>query len=633
MLYFCKVACTHHTPRNPKTGYFCFVDIRRDEHQVPYVSLACTTKKLQFRSTEDPKGTSTADGGFRFTVLGWPLIPKCEVNGRGQHAPTALILVSSMKVPQVDHALCSLASAAEKVSGRSASKAYTMSDAEKAFRQGLSSAHGSQVLMCWFHVTSAIRAWLMSNVVLPFKLREAFWLTKVKPDIDCLHRSLSAGEFQVKSAAIMQEWQTNGVNAITCHLDAKGRPITFGVYFEHQWIQQVSEWSAAMSPGAPVLSTNNATEKRVGLTRKHAGTAPCGAIALAKFMMSEVECWSSDPWDAAASRPIKIELWKRAYEFKKLFDTMSVRKVSLHRETFFACFGRTGDDIKSRPRISATDALRLVQIRSKLHAGEDVTYADVLFHRSGRVFGIINGVPHCTCPDFPDYRRCLHTLGHSLITGSTLPGQMKPPHCLDDMALMKGKRGSGRPQLVGGRYYKPPAPDCAEASSEDEDPNRVSKEDVRQIHKLLCEAIRKQPMSATQGAKTRPDATAADSSSHTEGVKKRPAHAMSNAKVGKVNKRPASSGAQYIKITVTTSQNGGFPSEFELQPGATVSEAVERIADLVGSNVSNIQVSDRNVRLPGPTKGFTMGAPWLSDDATQIFEDHDVLVLPHLRGG
>ena len=125
-----------------------------------------------------------------------------EVNGAGRLGPTSLIVTSSMEKVHVEHALSTVASRAEDATKRSAAKDFTMSDAEVAFREGLCSAHGSSVLMCWFHVTKAVKDWVMANTKMTKKLQEAFWLTKVKPDIDCLHRSLSPAEFDAKSAPI-----------------------------------------------------------------------------------------------------------------------------------------------------------------------------------------------------------------------------------------------------------------------------------------------------------------------------------------------------------------------------------------------------------------------------------------------
>ena len=74
-----------------------------------------------------------------------------------------------------------------------------------------------------------------------------------------------------------------------------------------------------------MLTTNNAMERRVGLTRKHAGSAPGSVVGLARFMMAEAQSWSCDPWDAWALREPTLDLWQRAFEFKKLFDTNKVR--------------------------------------------------------------------------------------------------------------------------------------------------------------------------------------------------------------------------------------------------------------------------------------------------------------------
>lgn len=537
----------------------------------------------------------------------------------------------------VKHALGNCASAAEQVSRRTASKKFCMSDAEEAFREGLSSAHGSEVLMCWFHVTQAMRKWLLAHTNLRMELRAPFWLLKVKPDIDCLHRSLNPAEFQAKSKAIMNEWGRNGVCAITYHIDGNQQPRTFTSYFKPQWIDQHNEWFAGKSLDRPCLSTNNATERRVGLTRKHAAAAPCGAKALAQWMLAEVEHLSHDSWDAGAQRPIKTELWNRAYELKKLIGTNKVRKVLRNGETFFVCLERDGSDVQARPVISKEEAMRLITIRCQLRAGSDVTYADIEFHRRGRVFGVFSGRPDCTCPAFPDYRRCLHTLGHGLFTG-----QVKAPHCLDDMPLLKGKRGPGRSLQVGGRYYKP---EDEESASSESDEDAVSKEQAAEINAFLREASRRPMQRPSDATAKKPAAHAAGlaSTASTQAqqlhspARKRASAVASTASAGAPSPskrmRQNRKGPETIIISVTTTWNAGFPSDLQLVKGCTIADAVQAIANMVEADIDRIKVTDRNVRVAAPKKGWTAGAEWMQDDGTELHENHEVLVLPKLRGG
>ena len=92
-------------------------------------------------------------------------------------------------------------------------------------------------------------------------------------------------------------------------------------------------------------------------------------------------------------------------------------------------------------------------------------------------------------------------------------------------------------------------------------------------------------------------------------------------------------GETFIKLTLTTIGTFNLPKELDVLAGTTVSEAVVQIAELLGTDVNNIKVSDRNVKMRCSIKGWAMGVPWLAGDATPIFEDHDVLVRPRQIGG
>ena len=92
-------------------------------------------------------------------------------------------------------------------------------------------------------------------------------------------------------------------------------------------------------------------------------------------------------------------------------------------------------------------------------------------------------------------------------------------------------------------------------------------------------------------------------------------------------------GKTFIKLTLTTVGTFDLPKELDVLAGTTVSEAVIQIAELFRTDVNTIKVSDRKVKMRCIIKGWVMGVPWLADDATQIFEDHDVLVRPWQIGG
>ena len=196
------------------------------------------------------------------------------------------------------------------------------------------------------------------------------------------------------------------------------------------------------------MNTNNATESKVRLARDLAGGCPSGVTQLAKFVLSQVKSWSDDEWDAFAERPVERVVWQRAVQFRKLLSTRKVCQLSHGGEILFCCFERnSASDVADRAVISKGQALHLVSLRQKLRSGDPVTYEELGIHNAGRVFGIADGRYHCTCPAFPDWRRCLHTLGHGLAAGTaTLPT------VFDQTPLSDAARGCGRPPKAGGRY-------------------------------------------------------------------------------------------------------------------------------------------------------------------------------------
>jgi hypothetical protein len=254
----------------------------------PHVSLVATTRILQRRIVANPQGTCTADGGHGFSIFGWPMIIKGELNPHGQLAPTELMITSTMKLPHVAECFNKAAASAEEVTHRSPNKAFTMSDAEQALMQPLRDAHQAHSAMCGFHVFSATREYLLKHARVPLDQRRLLFLSKVRPDIWCLQRSLNELEFQTKSKVIMKEWQDCGLAHATAHYDGNGDLQDIVVYFRRQWLQLVSCWFAGISPARSVASTNNAVESTIKYTRQLAGGAPCGAIQLAKFMLQNL---------------------------------------------------------------------------------------------------------------------------------------------------------------------------------------------------------------------------------------------------------------------------------------------------------------------------------------------------------
>jgi hypothetical protein len=185
-------------PTDPREGYFCVHDVSRDAQGKPRITLVATTTGLQARVTANPEGTSAIDGGHGFSIYGWPMTVKGELNRKGELGPTDLIITSTMYLEHMREAIHKSVSSAESVTGRGPKKAFTMSDAEKAYMQTMKEAHGSRSLMCWFHVVSNVREYVVTHAQMPLDDRKLLFTSKILPDLWCLHRSLSEAEFACK---------------------------------------------------------------------------------------------------------------------------------------------------------------------------------------------------------------------------------------------------------------------------------------------------------------------------------------------------------------------------------------------------------------------------------------------------
>ena len=170
-------------PTNPREGYFCVHDVRRNEEGKPHVTMVATTTKLQQRATTNPAGTSAIDGGHGFCIFGWPLHIKGEINARGQLAATELMITSTMAMPHVREAIHKAISSAETITQRPGKKSFTMFDAEQTYIQTMQEGHGSRPLMCFFHVVKAVRDYMCSHAQVPLAMRAKLFLSKVLPDL------------------------------------------------------------------------------------------------------------------------------------------------------------------------------------------------------------------------------------------------------------------------------------------------------------------------------------------------------------------------------------------------------------------------------------------------------------------
>lgn len=464
-------------PRDPREGYFSVQEITVEDDGRPRISLVATTVTLQKRATSNPAGMAAVDGGHGFCVYGYPLTIKGELDKKGHCAPTELMLTSSMTLEHVQHAINRAAAANKAVARRSVTKAYTMSDGEQAYMQALQTTHSSQPVMCFFHVVAKVRKYVLEHTAMPMTQRRLLFLTKVRPDIWLLHQSLTEAEFKTKANAILQHWHETGICKATLHTNRRGEVVDLGSYFELQWINTLPWWYAGLSPKEPLVSTNNSLESTIKHTRKLAGGVPSGAKPLARFMLARVKAWSDDDFNPLAERPIPKDLWLRSKAFSRCFGTNKVRPFQHRGELVFACWERAdGDDVGKRADMSLSDARKLADFRVKLRRGDPVSYEELMYYQSARLFGTQGGCDFCSCSSFPDNRRCLHTLGLGISTGAT-----PVPTEADDTLISTASRGTGRPPRAGNRYSKP----VADEESDEEVARTARAKDIEALEHYL----------------------------------------------------------------------------------------------------------------------------------------------------
>lgn len=432
-------------PAAPHQGFFATREVRRaGRGGRPEFLLIATTKELLSRWAEST--VACIDGGYKYNVMGYPLHLLGVVNPCGKLAVTGLGMTSTVSKDMIQDMLSKYADNAEKITGKRPDKEYGMSDGEVAYRHALKHALGCQNLMCWFHVTQAVRDWLGKHAQVTGKAKGTLWRDIVKPDLHELHFSSSAGEFQSKAAAILQRWDDIGVTAATTWSDATGKEHTLNSYFTEEWLQKASEWHWGHQRLLP--STNNATECNIRMAREDAGSVPLAMKEFTKFLISQVEYYSKLSWDARAlPTPSKL-VWSKATAFKRLFHTAKVLQHRYGSVVYHICRERSApgnSDVTDRSDITRVQANRTMAIHQQLRAGEQVTYDDITFFSSMRVFWYEAGVDHCTCKAFPASQACFHTLALGLRAGR----RNVPADC-DDTGLCEVR--PGKRKKMGDRY-------------------------------------------------------------------------------------------------------------------------------------------------------------------------------------
>ena len=100
-----------------------------------------------------------------------------------------------------------------------------MCDAEDAYRATWATLVGEgRVLMCWFHVKQAVRAWIEAHAQFPTLVqRRLLWKKEVEPAVYVLHQATFANYFNdARCTTIEQHCFATGVVAATTWKVPKG---------------------------------------------------------------------------------------------------------------------------------------------------------------------------------------------------------------------------------------------------------------------------------------------------------------------------------------------------------------------------------------------------------------------------
>ena len=482
-------------PAAKHKGFFAVKDIRRSPGGAPHVILVATTPHLLSRWTLSR--VACIDGGWKYNVMGYPLHLFGVLNEQGNMAVTGLGVTSTVSKPFVAEMLRAYARQVSAVNERNSSKDFLMSDAEGAYREGMKEAFGGENLMCWFHVVSAVRDWLGKHAKLDGKHKHELWIKVVKPDLDSIHFSMSPAEFASKISAVLGNWKDSGVDAATAWVDKKGKHHCLSSYFQDEWVVKQPEWYFGHRRILP--TTNNASESNIKMCREDAGSIPNAMGDFINFLRAQAEFYSKQSWDhLVAVAPSKGE-WARALEFRPLFGTRQIHEHKHGHLVYHICSQRSNpssNNVAEREAVPASDAKRAFSIFMRLQRQEPITYDELSFYSSMRLFWHENGQDHCTCRAFPAELHCFHILALALRSGRRLV----PMEC--DPTPLSAAR-SGKRARAGDRYSK-------------EDSEQTITERLAELKLLADKGISEQGPS-----RKRPSTATADESP----IRKRPATA------------------------------------------------------------------------------------------------------------
>ena len=136
-------------PVSDVAGYLAVKRISVTAGGKPYVTLVATTKRSLHRWANS--SVCSTDGGYKYCLLGWPLTLDGVINPAGTLNVTSLTLTSHMTEEHIQAAKEGFKHEVESVTGKPASKRFSMSDGELAYRNSLSNTFSSSPLMCAFH--------------------------------------------------------------------------------------------------------------------------------------------------------------------------------------------------------------------------------------------------------------------------------------------------------------------------------------------------------------------------------------------------------------------------------------------------------------------------------------------------
>ena len=314
---------------------------------------------------------------------------------------------------------------------------------------------GGKNLMCIFHVKQAVRKWVFAHARLDLEGKTSLW-AKVNEDINIMQLAQSEQDFRARAEAVLQGWALSGTAAATAHKDKKGRATDLLKYFRSEWLRQRPEWHHGVGDGRVLPTTNNAAEAAVKYARIESGGTVTSIADNIKFLRRMVRSHSMDTWAPQTEKQVGVGLWRRAQTFSFVMRSKLVfrRLAPGGQSAMFTCWGRRSpDNVKDRRQMRPDAARRVLDVFKKLQGGQAVKYTELHEFSQARVFykDSASGKHVCTCPAFPQWKRCLHTIALDLRSG-----QRVLPTEADSTPVAQAVRG--RKRKAGGRRAGPEDP-------------------------------------------------------------------------------------------------------------------------------------------------------------------------------